>query len=319
MKARILSFLTVSLVAALTLTACAPIPAAPARAPVAPSPQATPASAAAAVPAATADWQTYTNGEVGFSIRYPGSWRQADLPPTETTRGVAFDGPEGTVELYWGAAFGGPCPEPTKIKAAQGELPACYSVDAAGIQHWDQINKELPAVSFSGRAFTKDAAQASEDAVLGVLATLAFASPTPTVTTAANGWQTYADPEAGFSISYPPGWKPRIVSSSSPQYETDFEGPEGAVAIQWGAGFGGACYAGIALHLAQGQNWACPGVGDDGSRLWALGATQLPKHLIGGFAWTNDAKPGSEEQVLAVLATLKYAAPAGPGAERTRP
>ena len=68
---------------------------------------------------------------------------------------------------------------------------------------------------------------------------------------------------------------------------------------------------GDCVHLAEGQNWACPGIGDDGKRHWALGASQLPKHLIGGFAWTNDGKAASEEQVLAVLATLKFAAPQG--------
>ena len=32
---------------------------------------------------------------------------------------------------------------------------------ADGIQHWEQINKELATTSFSGRAYTKDATQAS--------------------------------------------------------------------------------------------------------------------------------------------------------------
>ena len=101
--------------------------------------------------------------------------------------------------------------------------------------------------------------------------------PTPTVTTAANGWQTYANPQAGFSISYPPGWSPKVVSSSPPQYVTDFAGPEGVVEMQWGEGFGGACYAGIALHLAQGQNRACPAVGDDGTYQWSLGTRGCPR------------------------------------------
>ena len=96
--------------------------------------------------------------------------------------------------------------------------------------------------------------------MLAVLATLTFASPEPTVTIEANGWQTYADPQGGYSISYPPGWSPKVVSSAAPMYMTDFAGPEGTVEIQWGEGFGGACAAGIALHLAQGQNWACPSV-----------------------------------------------------------
>ena len=134
----------------------------------------------------------------------------------------------------------------------------------------------------------------------------------PAVTAAASGWQTYTDPQGGYSISYPPGWSPKVVSSAPPMYVTDFAGPEGTVEIQWGEGFGGACYAGIALHISQGQIWACPSAAGDGTYHWALGATQLPTHLIGGFAWTNDANPASQQQVLAVLATLAYVAPQGP-------
>ena len=179
--------------------ACAPVPfglpalsapsaAAPTAAPptaVTPIPatsavEATPAPVPGTVapPVAASDWQTYSNGDAGFRISYPGGWNQADLPPNEMVRGVSLDGPEGTVELYWGTGFGGACPGGySTVKVADGELPACYTVGADGIQRWEQINKELPTTSFSGRAFTKDAAQASADAVLAVLATLAFEQP----------------------------------------------------------------------------------------------------------------------------------------------
>jgi hypothetical protein len=80
---------------------------------------------------------------------------------------------------------------------------------ADGIQHWEQINKELAATSFSGRAFTKDATQASADAVLAVLATLAFeAAADPTA-----AWQTYNNPE-GFSIHILPLTQ-KVTSSSA--------------------------------------------------------------------------------------------------------
>ena len=122
-------------------------------------------------------WQTYTN-PVGFSIQYPSSWKQAELPPAATAQGAGLDGPEGTVELWWGTGFGGACPEGTStVKVAQGELPACHTVGADGINHWEQINKELATTSFSGRAYTRDSTQASADAVLAVLATLAFEAP----------------------------------------------------------------------------------------------------------------------------------------------
>ncbi len=125
-------------------------------------------------PAAAPVSQTYTS-PAGFSIQYPSSWKQTELPPTATAQGARLDGPEGTVELWWGTGFGGACPEGfSTVKVAQGELPVCHIVGADGISHWEQVNKELAKTSFSGRAYTKDATQASVDAVLAVLATLAF-------------------------------------------------------------------------------------------------------------------------------------------------
>ncbi len=71
----------------LLVVACAPIPqsapptTAPTPVPVAPSPAPTSASAATTVApqSAASDWQTYKNGEAGFSISYPGSSRQTEL------------------------------------------------------------------------------------------------------------------------------------------------------------------------------------------------------------------------------------------------
>jgi dipeptidase D len=150
-----------------------------------------PQAAAPAMQApASGDWQTYAHPDGGFSIGYPPGWTVADLPPTETTQGVALDGAEGRVELQWGTGFGGACPAGySTVKVAQGELPACHTVAADGTQHWEQINKALPATSFSGRAYTQDAAQASADAVLAVLATLTFqeAAAAPIATTAQPG------------------------------------------------------------------------------------------------------------------------------------
>ncbi|MGE5604037.1 MAG: DUF333 domain-containing protein [Nitrososphaerales archaeon] len=154
-----------------------------------------PAPAAATAPAPPA-WQTYTN-PAGFSIQYPATWKQADLSPTATAQGVSLDGAEGTVELWWGTGFGGACTEGySTVKVADGELPACHTVGADGIQHWEQMNNELASTSFSGRAYTKDAQQASADAVLAVLATLSFeqAPVSVTVTAAPATPATIANP-----------------------------------------------------------------------------------------------------------------------------
>jgi putative hemolysin len=156
----------------LLAVACAPLP------PVVP-PTATsaPASAPQAAQPSTTGWLTYTN-PAGFSIQYPSTWKQTEIPPTATAQGIALDGPEGAVELFWGTGFGGACPQGyTTLKIAGGEIQACHIVGADGIQYWNNINKELATTSFSGRAYTRDATQASADAVLAVLATLAFEEP----------------------------------------------------------------------------------------------------------------------------------------------
>ena len=138
----------------------------------APAPTATPTAAA------SDSWQTYSN-PAGFSIQYPGTWTQQQLPDQYEGKmhTVSLQGTEGHVDLQWGAGFGGACPQGyTTVKVAQGELPACYTKNADGTETWTQINKELTpgTTGFSGNAATNNAEQASHDLVLQVLSTLSF-------------------------------------------------------------------------------------------------------------------------------------------------
>ena len=133
---------------------------------------------AAPTPGATAAWQTYTDPQAGFSIHYPPAWTSEALPDQNNgaLHGVALKGTEGGVELYWGVGIGGACaPEAVqKIKVAQGELPACYARNADQTERWENITKELPAASFSARAYTADATSSSRELVLQVVSTLSF-------------------------------------------------------------------------------------------------------------------------------------------------
>ena len=141
-------------------------------------PVATPAPAALPATDMPADWQTYAN-PLGFSIRYPATWSQEELPEQagETIHTVALHGAEGEVDLHWGVGFGGACPQGyTTVKVAEGELPACYVKNADGIETWTQINKELDSTSFSAEARTSNADPASRDLILEVLSTLSFSS-----------------------------------------------------------------------------------------------------------------------------------------------
>ena len=144
-----------------------------------PATVAPPAPTTAPASGVPANWQTYTN-PAGFSIQYPGTWTQQQLPDQYdgTLHTVSLQGTEGHVDLQWGAGFGGACPQGyTTIKVAQGELPTCYTKNADGTETWTQINKELSSTTgFSGMAGTNNADPASHDLVLQVVSTLSFAS-----------------------------------------------------------------------------------------------------------------------------------------------
>lgn len=191
------------LVVLLITSACVPMPTAP--------------LAPAAAPPEAAGWQTYTN-PAGFSISYPAGWTVIDLPPTTSTQVVAVDGAEGRVEMEWGTGFGGACPSGySTVKVAQGELSTCHTVEANGIRHWDQINKEQPATTgFSARAYTKDGQQASADAVLAILATLAFETPVSGSTS------------AGAAVDPLPSWNEGSAKASILKFVADVTDPESA-------------------------------------------------------------------------------------------
>ncbi len=150
--------------------------------------------------------------------------------------------------------------------------------------------------------------------------TAAESPPSPTVVAtipasatpeqaAADGWQTYTNTEAGFSVRYPPNWSLTPSPPSTPEPMMNVDVLEGHIELQWGSGFGGACYAYSALHLAQGQIPACFYVAPDGTYQWSLTSVKLPTVGVAGFASTKDAEPASADVVLAILATLTFEAP----------
>ena len=169
MKSRVVF---VSIIVLFLMTACVAFPVA------------TPAPAALPATDMPADWQTYAN-PLGFSIRYPATWSQEELPDqaVETIHTVALRGAEGSVDLHWGVGFGGACPLGyTTVKVAEGELPTCYSKNADGTEVWTQINKELADTSFSAETRTSNADPASHDLILVVLSTLSFPNPEQSAT-----------------------------------------------------------------------------------------------------------------------------------------
>jgi hypothetical protein len=136
-------------------------------------------STAETAPSATPapEWQTYTNADAGFSIRYPPTWKAEALPDVNNgaLHALSITGPEGGAELHWGVGLGGACPDGWQtIKVAQGELQTCYLKNDDGTERWDNINKELPTAGFSAMAYTSDTSASSHDLVLKIISTLSF-------------------------------------------------------------------------------------------------------------------------------------------------
>jgi putative hemolysin len=130
------------------------------------------------------------------------------------------------------------------------------------------------------------------------------------------GWQTYTNPEAGFSIQMPPTWSVGTLpdQNAGAIHGQAFTGSEGGVEVYWGVGFGGACPGGTEpVQLAQGEAPACHATQADGTEAWS----QIGYQVSGGNsfsvrAYTSNTEPSSRDVVLQVLATLTFMPPAQP-------
>ena len=150
------------------------------------------------------EWQAFTNPEAGYSLQAPTNWSQAALPDQADGQlhGAAYTGPEGGVEVYWGAAFGGACTTGTEqVKLAAGEVSACHATKSDGTEEWSQIAYQNSGIDYSLRAYTSNKQATSHDLVLQVLATVAFMPPE-----AAPAWGR--DSQPGFAKLPGPGRHP---------------------------------------------------------------------------------------------------------------
>ena len=122
-------------------------------------------------------WKTYTNAEVGFSIQYPANWQEQDLPDENDGQmhHIALQGPEGAVELVWGAGLGGACPEGYQpITVAQGTWPACHSQREDGTDLWSLDGQPVGETLLTGFVYTNDTTAESREVVLQVISTLSL-------------------------------------------------------------------------------------------------------------------------------------------------
>jgi hypothetical protein len=131
-------------------------------------------------------------------------------------------------------------------------------------------------------------------------------APSPTTATT---WNTYTNAQVGFSIQYPSNWQEEDLPDevAGTRHHIVLKGPEGAVELLWGTGFGGACPEGYQpIAVANGTLPACHTQREDGTELWSLSGQPLENTGFGGFVYTNDATPESRAVVLQVVSTLSF-------------
>ena len=129
----------------------------------------------------TTGWQWFVSPEVGYALQVPTSWTGQPIPDSNAgnIHGVAYTGPEGSVEVYWGMGFGGGCPGGTEpLMLAQGEVQACHTTNSDGTEQWNLIDVQVEGGNdFSSRAYTSAPGTSSQSVLLQVLATLTFRVP----------------------------------------------------------------------------------------------------------------------------------------------
>jgi len=142
-------------------------------------------------------WEKYTNEQVGFSIQYPSYWQEEELPDENQGQmhRIAFNGPEGGVELIWGIGLGGACPEGyEQMTVAKGNWPACHGQKEDGTDLWSLAALPVGEIGFSGFVYTNDTNAKSREVVLQVISTLSFPS------------ELFSSDSLGLCFSYPQGY-----------------------------------------------------------------------------------------------------------------
>ncbi|NJD58798.1 MAG: DUF333 domain-containing protein [Anaerolineae bacterium] len=272
------------------------------------------------------EWQLFSNTDAGYSLQAPTNWSESTLPDQGggLIHGIAYTGPEGGVEVYWGAAFGGACTTGTEqVKLAFGEVSGCHATKTDGTEEWSQISYQTNDTNYSLRAYTSDDKQSSHDLVLQVLSTVNF-MPT-SAAQSISGWQTFEDTAVGYSLKAPTTWSEAALpdQNDGAMHGNAYSGPEGGVEVYWGTGFGGACPdSTVQVTLGTGVTSACHASKSDGTEEWSQIGYQVP----GGNdfsirAYTSNSAPASHDLVLKILSTLEFTVPSAtqPGTSLANP
>jgi hypothetical protein len=120
-------------------------------------------------------------------------------------------------------------------------------------------------------------------------------------------WLTYANSAVGFRVQHPPHWQLLDLPPQGDIQGVSLQGPEGAVDLLWGQGFGGACPEGLVeLQVADGVLTACYAEAGDGSATWEQIGKVLGGQTFGARARTVAGVPGADELIRSVFRTLAF-------------
>jgi len=136
------------------------------------------------------------------------------------------------------------------------------------------------------------------------------ATPDSTIPESIPDWQTYSNPEAGFSIDYPSTWKFEVLpdQNNGALHGASLSGAEGGVELYWGVGLGGGCAPEAIqnINVAQGELQACYGKNADGTEHWENISKALSDTSFSARAYTRDAASSSHDLLLQVISTLSF-------------
>ncbi len=189
-----------------------------------------------------ADWLTYEDSSIHFSLKYPQSWNLEELRDKGVVDGVDLKGKEGNVHAAWGSGFGGGCDEQyhENLTIFGRSRSICRIVKADGTESWNQIYEDRGTSGTFGAYATANAPyQTNRDTILQILSTFTFTDVAQAVDTA--NWRTYSYKSSYFE--YPSDWtvttidyfntrqimkkkKTVRINISDQQYPYGFEGPD---------------------------------------------------------------------------------------------
>jgi len=122
----------------------------------------------------TANWKTYSNKEIGFSVEYPPDWTEEKFTDG-TSNGLNLKGLQGNTHIAWGTGFGGGCPQGyEKIQIQEEQLSTCHYLNNDGSEVWGHLSKQLTTVTFYATATANAPHENNRATILKIISTFRF-------------------------------------------------------------------------------------------------------------------------------------------------